>query len=255
MRLHLFLVATRGLIRPAGLAGGGAVEGGLAEDAAAAEDAAPGLAALFGGGALDGLDGVGDHLLPLFVGEVLEAWWSVEAEADDLRHLASLLGEEPVGALDDDLTAGALGLEGADAGPVVGLLHQVVFHRVGERVDHLVEAGFGVAALDDGGLLGGEEVFPAAPAGVEAFREQHVEALDEARVVAVLVVDAQVDVVRVCDEPQHLDFAVLGCLGEAIPDGAVGFGAGSEQEFPLRAPAGEEIDFVGEDGSWSCHTR
>ena len=75
---------------------------------------------------------------------------------------------------------------------MVRLLDELVLHRVGEGVDHLVDDVVWVDESDDAGLLGRPEVLPTTAQRVLTFGEELVEVLEERRVVAFRVLDASV---------------------------------------------------------------
>src|SRR5262249_33745981 len=75
------------------------------------------------------------------------------------------------------------------AGPVENAVDEVVGDRVSERVDDFIEHVRVLDEADGAGGLGGPDVFPALPAGIERAGAELVEALEEERETAARIVD------------------------------------------------------------------
>jgi len=70
-----------------------------------------------------------------------------------------------------------------DAGLAMDSVHEVVRHRIGGRVDQLIDHRLTVHQLHDAGLLAGPHVLPAAAQGVLAASKELVKLLEKTQVV------------------------------------------------------------------------
>jgi hypothetical protein len=70
--------------------------------------------------------------------------------------------------------------------------------------------------------------------------------LDELRVATCSVVDHSVVVVAHHAGQEHVDVTPQGGVDQAVQEGIVGRRVGAEQELPLRAPAGDQIELAGQ---------
>jgi hypothetical protein len=74
-----------------------------------------------------------------------------------------------------------------------------------------------------------------------------VKVLDELRVAPASVVDHRVVVVRHCARQEHLDPVPLRGLDQAVGERVVRIPIGPQQELPLRAPAGDQVELARQD--------
>jgi hypothetical protein len=152
-----------------------------------------------------------------------------------------------------------------EAGPGLGVRDEAGCDGVEVDVGEGLEDGLGVSELDAGGLAGVPEGVRARDRGlaaadgagaelVDAQREQGVEVADEAREVALRVVDHEVVVVGHHDGPEDVDGEARSGGGEGLVEDGHGLGVGPQQELAAEAAAGHEDAGSGDDRAWS-HRR
>ena len=108
--------------------------------------------------------------------------------------------------------------------------------------------------LDNAHAIAGPEILSAAVRGIATARHEQIKMMRELRHVAVRVEAGQMVVVRHEGEADDLHVRAFGGVGQRVGDERITQLAGKQQEFPLRATAGDEVVGTTAAVGWSHPT-
>jgi hypothetical protein len=152
------------------------------------------------------------------------------------------------------------GAQSVDSRPVVYLVDESVFDRVGRDVHELVHHVLILEEVDDADLLAGPEVLPPPAQRILALGQELMKMLGERRIGTITIEDDSMVMIRHCAREEHLDAGPLCSDSEAVEESVVGVAVGAQQELSLRAATRDHVEPTGNDLArahgrspvWSC---